>query len=151
MAVVAATLSTIYDPLHLPSLARQVRLAHCGGHFFAARPWRSCNQPPSGPGRARLADHLWLQHVLVSAASLAGQHFLRAHASPSCLLRRLIDHYSGGLSLAARAPVLDAVARRRRFLRHPSARRAWWFACHLAQGRNWNISRDLGSKFFCST
>ncbi len=57
MAVIAATLSTIYDPLRLPSLARQVRLAHCGGHFFAARPWRSCNQPRSGPGRARLADH----------------------------------------------------------------------------------------------
>src|SRR6266404_2339240 len=71
MALIAATLSTVYDPLRLPSLARQVRLAHCGGHFFAARPWRSCNQPRSGPGRARLADHLWLQHVLVSSPFLA--------------------------------------------------------------------------------
>src|SRR5438477_10329050 len=134
MAVIAATLSTIYDPLRLPSLARQVRLAHCGGHFFAARPWRASNQPRSGNGRARLANHLRLQHVFVSAASLAGQHFLRTHASPSCLLRRLIDHYSGGLALAARAQVLDALARHRRFLRHPSARRAWWFSCNLAQG-----------------
>src|SRR6266481_1153198 len=151
MAVIAATLSTIYDPLRLPSLARQVRLAHCGGHFFAARPWRSCNQPRSGPGRARLADHLWLQHVLVSSPFLALQHSLRAHASPSCLLRRLIDHYSRGLALVAGTQVLAALARHRRFLRHPSARRAWWFACHLAQGRNWNISRDPGSKFFCSS
>src|SRR5437899_13039031 len=134
MAVIAATLSTIYDPLRLPSLARQVRLAHCGGHFFAARPWRACNQPRSGPGRARLADHLWLQYVFVSAASLAGQHFLRAHASRFCFVRRLVDHHPCGLALATRAQVLDAVPRRRRVLRAPLARFAWWFWCNLAQG-----------------
>src|SRR6266404_8547722 len=134
MAVIAATLSTIYDPFRLPSLARQVRLAHCGGHFFAARPWRSCNQPRSGPGRARLADHLWLQHVLVSAASLAGQHFLRAHASRLCFVRRLVDYHPCGLAMAARAQVLAAVAGRSRVLRDPLARFAWWFSCNLAQG-----------------
>src|SRR5439155_1812432 len=82
MAVIAATLSTIYDPLRLPSLARQVRLVYCGCHFSVARPWRSCNQPRSGPGRARLADQLRLQHVSVSYAVLAMQHFFRAHTSP---------------------------------------------------------------------
>src|SRR6266702_1952915 len=82
MAVIAATLSTMYDSLHPPSMARQVRLVHCGCDFSVARPWRSGDQPRSGPGRARLADHLWLQHVLVSSPFLALQHSLRAHASP---------------------------------------------------------------------
>src|SRR6266498_2241850 len=140
---------TTYDSLDPPSLARQVRLVYCGSDFSAARPWRPGNQPRGGSCRTRLADHLRLQHVSVSYAVLAMQHFFRAHPSPSCFVRRFVDRHSGGLALASGTQVLAAVAWRRSVLRDPPARPAWRSARHFAQGRNWDISRDLGSKFFC--
>ncbi len=91
--------------LHLFAAAR--RRLH-GDPDLRRRPGDEHRLRPVG---ARLAEHLRLVHVRVSAREDGRRHLLRAHAPADRQHRRLPDHGAGVLALARRAAALGAPAR----------------------------------------
>ena len=81
------------------------------GHAGADRDGRPGHQSRRGHGRAGLAQHLRLQHVLLPGLAVGGRDLLRAHPSPGRLGGRPADDRARPVALWAEAPARSCAGR----------------------------------------
>ena len=81
-------------------MAEPIRMADLRRHAPAHLQRRNGHQQKCGARRARLADHVRLQHVFVPGLEMGRRNFVRAHASLDGFGGGISDYHSHGLALA---------------------------------------------------
>ncbi len=82
-------------------MAEPIRMADLRRHALTHLQRRNGHQQKCRARRARLADHVRLQHVFVSRLEMGRRNFIRAHASLDGIGGRISDHHSRRLALVA--------------------------------------------------
>jgi len=110
-------------------MAEPIRMADLRRHAAPHLQRRNGHQQECRARCARLADHVWLQHVFVSCLEMGRRNFIRAHTSLDGFARWISDHHSRCLALAQLTSTMGA---------HPGRNRLG--RCDLA-GNSWRPSR----------